>query len=693
LWILVLMSHAGLSSAERVSPRRLLEVVDIGAPVVSTDGSAVAFRVEQASVERNTYDSAWYVQSLEGTSSPRRVADGGVPLRDSAGGSLPAMARWSPDGRWIYFLARLDERVDVWRAAADGSAAEPLTHDPADVRDWMLSDDGNSLFYSVGATREAVQMAEQADYDGGTHIDKNVPIGQGLFRSGNIDGRLSTQRFTGLWFDRSGLLAGVPDHWKSIELGTRLTRDLATARRPSRELLPSDLPAQLATPWKLVAEPNGRRVALLTRTGDATGLQEKPDVELSVLPDKRAVRATRCVDDLCAGKAITSIQWRPGSDDVLFTVTDPEEGLAQLIFSWDVRTGGVRQITRSRGLLNGGRSGASVCGLSEGVLVCVASEADKPPWLEKVDIATGERQVLFDPNAALAEDIAKTTPAALLKWTDAKGRQFTGQFFEGRGAGGGRRPLFVSYYLCQGFLRGGVGDEWPFATLAEQGISSLCINSPRAFTLDAVARYGQGLSAVESIVDLLVEEDKVDPAKIGMGGLSFGSEVTLWTAMETDRLAAASVTSPVISPNYYLFSGLKGDAFTDGLNEAWGLGAPGDTPERWRMLSPTENLSRFGAPILFQMPEQEYIYALDYAIPLMQRSLADMYVFANEPHQKFQPRHKLSAYIRNVDWFRFWLQDYEDPDPSKASQYVRWREMRQRAAERVRDANYVEPPS
>jgi len=70
-----------------------------------------------------------------------------------------------------------------------------------------------------------------------------------------------------------------------------------------------------------------------------------------------------------------------------------------------------------------------------------------------------------------------------------------------------------------------------------------------------------------------------------------------------------------------------------------------------------------------------------------------MYVFANEPHQKFQPRHKLSAYIRNVDWFRFWLQDYEDPDPSKASQYVRWREMRQRAAERVRDANYVEPPS
>jgi hypothetical protein len=30
----------------------------------------------------------------------------------------------------------------------------------------------------------------------------------------------------------------------------------------------------------------------------------------------------------------------------------------------------------------------------------------------------------------------------------------------------------------------------------------------------------------------------------------------------------------------------------------------------------------------------------------------------------------------SVDWFRFWLQDYEDPDPAKAEQYQRWRELR-----------------
>src|SRR3546814_8578075 len=93
------------SHAETISPRRLLEVVDFSPPVVSPDGSRVAFRIEQASVERNTYDTVWYVQDMDGNSKPRRLADGGVPLRDAAGVSLPATAVWSPDGRWLYSRA------------------------------------------------------------------------------------------------------------------------------------------------------------------------------------------------------------------------------------------------------------------------------------------------------------------------------------------------------------------------------------------------------------------------------------------------------------------------------------------------------------------------------------------------------------------------------------------------------------
>jgi hypothetical protein len=30
----------------------------------------------------------------------------------------------------------------------------------------------------------------------------------------------------------------------------------------------------------------------------------------------------------------------------------------------------------------------------------------------------------------------------------------------------------------------------------------------------------------------------------------------------------------------------------------------------------------------------------------------------------------------SVDWFRFWLQGYEDPDPVKAEQYKGWSDLR-----------------
>src|SRR5690606_28202668 len=103
LALLLSTSLASAAATEIVSPRRLLELIDLGNPAISPDGKQVAFRVEQASIERNTYDTAWYVQDLTSVSPPRRVADGGVPLRQHVNGQvLPSPARWSPDGRWIY---------------------------------------------------------------------------------------------------------------------------------------------------------------------------------------------------------------------------------------------------------------------------------------------------------------------------------------------------------------------------------------------------------------------------------------------------------------------------------------------------------------------------------------------------------------------------------------------------------------
>src|SRR5690348_484585 len=364
----VLLVCAGSAHAETASPRRLLEVADLTSPVISPDGSDVAFRLERASVVRNTFDVFWYVQAMDGKSPPRRIADGGVLLHDSAGVSVPGHAVWSPDGDWIYYRALVDGQMSVWRAAADGSGAEAVTHDPADVRDFALSADGKTVKYSVGATRAAVIAAEQSEYNRGIHIDDTVPVGQGgLFRSGNINGRLETQRFRSdvpSW-DRVQLLTGIPDQWKAVDLDTGKERDLPFSERPPQSPTTSDLSNEMrkaigmrtlesSPPWKLAVDADTGRIALLTRSGEETGLMRKPDVQLAMLPKAGSSRMITCQAELCTGKAISSIQWRPHSDEVLFTVTDPHEGQAQSIYRWNVRTGAVHLVAQSAGMLNGG---------------------------------------------------------------------------------------------------------------------------------------------------------------------------------------------------------------------------------------------------------------------------------------------------------------------------------------------------
>jgi len=680
LWVVgaLFVAGVGVCHADDVSPRRLLEVADIASPTVSPDGSRVAFRVERASVARNTYDAEWYVQGLD-EPWPRRVGDGGVPLRDSAGGSLSPKLVWSPDGRWIYYLALIDGAIDVWRAAANGSSAQALTHDAADVRDFNLGEGGRVLRYSVGATRDEVRAAEQGEYDDGILIDASVPIGQGLFRSGFVGGRMATQRFSTVWFDHLPLLADRPDRWAQIDLATGARRALADAEVLAAPSPPKKTAGVDGDAWKSVADAQGERVAWLTRIGDGTGQQVRPDVLLSALPHAQASRAVRCASALCTGKAISAMQWRPAHDEVLFTVTDPYMGMAQSIFRWDVSSGDVHVVAATDGLANGGRDTASNCGVSAATLVCVTAQADRPPRLERIDVDSGQRRVLFDPNAALAMDMLKAPPARLLRWQDKSGQRFAGWFFSARRGGDAPTPLFITYYSCAGFLRGGVGDEWPLVSLAQAGIAALCIDRRPGFTMDAVARYSEGLAAVESAIDLLSRQGEIDRARVGMGGLSFGGEVTMWTLAHSHLLAAASVANPVLSPLYDLMGSMKGDAFAKGLRSLWGLGSPSDTPARWKALSPVFQLDRIDAPILFQHSEQEYLYALDYEIPLIRAHRADLYVFPNEPHQKFEPKHKLAVYERNLDWFRFWLQGYEDPDPAKAAPYARWRQMKARA--------------
>ncbi len=55
-------------------------------------------------------------------------------------------------------------------------------------------------------------------------------------------------------------------------------------------------------------------------------------------------------------------------------------------------------------------------------------------------------------------------------------------------------------------------------------------------------------------------------------------------------------------------------------------------------------------------------------------------------HVLVRPWERMVSQGGDVDWFDFWLNGHEDPDPAKAEQYARWRKLRKLQEENERKA-------
>ncbi len=585
----------------------------------------------------------------------RRIGTGGRPIHVDPGISLPERPVWSRDGSSLFYRSLIDGAVEIWRARADGYEARRIVHDPADIVSFDVSPEGDALIYATRATRTEIKLAEKTEYDSGIRLDHSVDLAQGAFRGAFINGRLATQRLTGRWFARDELLWRHPLTIKRLELATGISH-----------------PAKSHAQFALTGGPEqlgSGNTARSSVAGQAMARQKGAAWSIEVRPPVLGGNATICNAPQCHER-IDWLAWRPGKSELLFATRDRHQ--RQSLHLWDLVTGKVRTIVRSDGLLSGSRDPWNPCAVAEKFAVCVASSAISPPRLEAVDLATGSRAVLHDPNPLVRQRLAVRAEAR--SWADATGHEFTGVLLMPSKLPVGPLPLFISYYACDGFLRGGVGDEWPLVTFAAEGIATLCINRTSTGDLGSAEKdYDAALAGIRKIIDQLAGEGRIDRAEVGMGGLSFGASVALWTAFKSDLLKAVSIASPSLEPSYYWFNGFKGRDAHERLKKWWGLGDPADTAEAWKNISPALNVNQIDAAVLLQLPEQEARLATEFIGRLSHSATpSDFYIFPDEPHVKIQPRHKLAVYRRNLDWFRYWLQAYRDPDPLKSDQYGRW---------------------
>ena len=99
---------------------------------------------------------------------------------------------------------------------------------------------------------------------------------------------------------------------------------------------------------------------------------------------------------------------------------------------------------------------------------------------------------------------------------------------------------------------------------------------------------------------------------------------------------------------------------------------------QWLKRSPGFNLDKVAAPLLVvgAGPSSLLYMWQPYAALSYLHKPVDLIMLNTREHVLTNPTVRMASQGGSVDWFRFWLQDYEDPDPAKVAQYARWRKLR-----------------
>lgn len=687
-----------------ITPNDLISLRDIGsdhesAMSVSPDGARVAFQLQQADVETNRFRLAWFVApTAPGLGQARLVGDGGNLIIEGEeigrlnGSRLAMAAKWSPDSQWIAYRLKQNGEIQLWRSHRDGREQQQLTHNEANVTDFEWSADGERIYFSVGRSRGGMRLALETERERGFLFDDRFLLTYStapVFADGSQGDPFNQDHVVGLWV---------------YDIKSGQERPATDADKEAYETLTAEITVPGVDEDRSI-----RQVAVLGPSSSFTWLEnENPQEYAGYRPPLTVYAITndgierRCNAPECSG-LIDRVVWNADGMEIYFVRFESVNRLGRGIYAWRPDTGTLRTILKSDDWIEH-------CDLGIDRLVCLHESATTPHKIVAIDPSDGSVETLVDPNPEFEQ--FTFTRVEKFEWQEASGADAAGHLVYPLGYEAGERyPLVIVQYRSQGFLRGGVGNEYPIHPLAANGYFVLSFDRPNnthaAATVsdifererldwgEALWERSVSLSALEIMVDTLDQRGLIDPARVGITGLSDGAE-TVWYAMiHSDRFAVAAVSGGGWSPSwYYLANSSLRRKLLKETQDLLPFGIDIGSDARWRRIAPEFHADTINTPILIQVSDHELVMSAPTIGALMDAEQPiESHVFLDEYHIKWQPKHKLAAYQRNIQWFNFWLRGIEDPEPLDPGQFDRWRALRDQHIENLRsDGESYRPP-
>ncbi|HUD55255.1 MAG TPA: prolyl oligopeptidase family serine peptidase [Terracidiphilus sp.] len=326
-----------------------------------------------------------------------------------------------------------------------------------------------------------------------------------------------------------------------------------------------------------------------------------------------------------------------------------------------------------------------------------------PEDLFAYDPSEGKIRILTDLNPELGH--LGFAGVKTIHWATPEGLALSGLLFMPPDYDPKRRyPLVIQTKGDQGWFTcdSGFNHDPAFAPqpIASAGILYLVRTSAAGFSeqdeLDKVPKGYPGqiglavqqMNVWDSAVKTLSERGLIDVKKVGVIGFSATGFYVDFLLTQSRIPYAAATTAD--NADYSLSDYWQLPAFSDAEDSMYGGPPYGSTLENWRRYSISFNLEKIHTPLL--MEEMGYGVHDDMrgVVPLnlvgryeIYKGLTrlgkpvEMYYYPDEDHAPDHPQARLASLQRNVDWYRFWLQRYEDPDQAKKEQYIRWRRLRE----------------
>jgi dipeptidyl aminopeptidase/acylaminoacyl peptidase len=130
---------SGLTAPGDPDFKEVLSLRSVAGPRIAPDGRAVLYAVSSTDWEENRFDREIWIA---------RAGEEPFQLTRTEGGNSSS-PRWSPDGRWVAFLADRGSDRQIWLISPNGGEARPMTSVEDGVSSFEWSPDGSAMAVAI----------------------------------------------------------------------------------------------------------------------------------------------------------------------------------------------------------------------------------------------------------------------------------------------------------------------------------------------------------------------------------------------------------------------------------------------------------------------------------------------------------------------------------------------------------------